>query len=302
VNGEDGMNLKHVGLCALVVIVSSANAVPAQETPSATMDSPYKAGMAMTPVSEVPPPAAPPAEPGPVPQLSQYILGPQCDCCGPLGGNTIGYEIYLRNGVSLPFGPGPLAKDLDPGWVLQGGARVLFINPPHTAAWTVDLGIVNIYNHASSEHPATLNTIFVPNPNFIPGLNIPGNNPSIALPSIDVTFNRYNRTFASAAFGREWYLWDPANSCGGLLWRAGVDGGFRYGTSKLDLNELPHRTKVIGAPFLSAHTDLEWGCGACIWQAGFRFEWSYTFSEILQDQNNAAVHDIMLMLNLGVRF
>src|SRR5262249_44566567 len=153
--------------------------------------------------------------------------------------------------------------------------------------------VSNVFNHAKSEHPATLEHIIVPP--IIQGL------PATVLPSIDVTFNRYNRTFVNAAFGREWHLWDPANS-DGWMWRAGFDAGPRYGTSKLDLNELPHRTRVIGGAFVSLHTDVEWPCGACIYQAGFRAEYSFTFSEILQDQNNANVHDIMLMLNLGVRF
>src|SRR5262249_42403750 len=125
--------------------------------------------------------------------------------------------------------------------------------------------------------------------------------PAIVLPTIDVTFSRLNRTFVNAAFGREWYLWDSANS-NGRMWRAGFDAGPRYGTEKLDLNELRHRTKVAGGVFVALHTDLEWPCGACIYQAGLRAEWSYTFSEILQDQNNADINDMLLMLNFGVRF
>ena len=42
--------------------------------------------------------------------------------------------------------------------------------------------------------------------------------------------------------------------------------------------------------------------GLVLDQAGFRAEWSYTFSEILQGQNNGDVQDVLLMLNLGVRF
>jgi hypothetical protein len=121
------------------------------------------------------------------------------------------------------------------------------------------------------------------------------------VPSIDVTFNRLNRTFVNAAFGREWYLWDPSNS-NGWMWRAGFDIGGRYGSGKLDLNQLPHRNKVFGGGFVSLHTDIEWPCGACIYQAGFRAEWDYTASEILQSQNNGDVQDVNLMLTFGVRF
>ena len=286
------MNVKHIGLCALVVTLLGATAVRAQEPLAAP--GPYPA----EPFVQGAPPVTGPvdASPSPVPQLSRWITGPPGDCCGPFGGKTIGYEIYLRNGVSIPFGNGVLARDLDVGWVIQGGARVLFFNPAKLAAWTVDLSVSNVNNHADGEHKALLEHIIVPGtPNIL------GQSTSTVLPSIEVTFHRYNRTFVNAAFGREWYLWDPANSCGSM-WRAGVDAGPRYGSSKLELNELPHRTHVIGGVFVSLHTDVEWPCGACIYQAGFRAEWSYTFSEILQDQNNANVHDVMLMLNLGVRF
>src|SRR5262249_31082388 len=209
--GEDGMNVKHIGLCALVVTMLGASAVRAEDplpTPSYGQVKPIQYGSDDAPV--LPADAAP----SPMPQVSRWITGPGCDCCGPFGGNTLGYEIYLRNGVSLPFGNGPLAKDLDPGWVVQGGARLLIFNPTKLAAWTVDLSVSNVFNHAKSEHPATLEHIIVPP--IIQGL------PATVLPSIDVTFNRYNRTFVNAAFGREWHLWDPANS-DGWMWRAGFD-------------------------------------------------------------------------------
>jgi hypothetical protein len=305
--GEDGMNVKHVGAYTLVVTVLGASIVRAEDPPAVPGENvvqPVQYGSPAT--TAAPPPALADAGPPPVPQVSRWIAGPACDCCGPFGGQTLGYEIYLRNGISLPFGSGPLAKDLDAGWVIEGGARLLIFSPSKLAAWTVDLGIVNINNRARGDHPADLFDIVVPNPNFIPQLGPSVGNPAtILLHGATVRFDHYNRTFASAAFGREWYLWDPANSCG-LMWRAGIDLGFRYGTSKLDLQNLPphepHRTKVIGAPVVSVHTDIEWPCGACIYQAGFRAEWSYTFSEILQDQNDANVSEGLLMLNLGVRF
>jgi hypothetical protein len=287
------MNVKHVGLCALVVTWLGASAVRAEDPPAEPGENlvqPVQYSDATTP----PPPSE--AGPSPMPHLSRWITGPASDCCGPFTGRTIGYEIYLRSGISLPFGNGVIAKDLDPGWVIQGGARVLIFNPSKLAAWTADLSVSNIYNHAHSENKATLENIIVPG---VP--NIFGQAQAQVIPSIDVHFSRFNRTFVNAAFGREWYLWDPGNS-NGCMWRVGVDAGPRYGTEKLDLNELRHRTHVAGGAFVALHTDIEWPCGACIYQAGFRAEWSYTFSEILQDQNNADVYDVLLMLNLGVRF
>src|SRR5437660_7664511 len=140
------MNGKHVGLWALLVTVVGASAVRAEDPPAVPGESFVKpiqyAGSGAIPLG------APPVEPAPVPQLSRWITGPACDCCGPFGDRTLGYEIYLRNGVSLPFGSGVLAKDLDPGWVIQGGARVLIFDAPKLAAWTVDLSVSNINNHA----------------------------------------------------------------------------------------------------------------------------------------------------------
>jgi hypothetical protein len=284
------MNVKHVSLCALLVTMLCAGAIRAEEPPAEPGQGVVQP---ITYSGDATEPQAPEPGPSPIPHLSRWITGPACDCCGPFTGKTIGYEVYVRSGVSLPFGPGVIARDLDPGWTIQGGARVLIFNPTKLAAWTFDLSVSNIFNHAQGENKATLNNIIVPA--AIQGL------PAQVVPSIDVTFNRYNRTFVNAAFGREWYLWDPANS-NGMMWRAGFDFGGRWGSGKLDLNELPHRSKVLGGGFVSLHTDLEWPCGACIYQVGFRAEWSYTASEILQGQNNADVQDVLLMLNFGVRF
>ena len=97
--------------------------------------------------SQSPPPAAVPAVAldgpavPPAPEFCQNGSG----CQGPVGGNgPIGWETYLRSGVSLPFGGGPLARALDPGWVIQGGARSLFFNSAQDAAWTADFSVSNI--------------------------------------------------------------------------------------------------------------------------------------------------------------
>jgi hypothetical protein len=294
------MNVKHVGLCAMVVIMLGVSAVRAEDPP---MDPGQRVVRPITYGGDPTPP--PPSEtgPSPIPQVSKWITGPECDCCGPFGGKTLGYEVYLRSGVSLPFGSSVLAKDLDPGWTIQGGARLLIFNPTKLAAWTVDLSVSNTYSHARGENKATLQGDFVvPNPAFDPTMPPSLINPTATTATNpDVTFNGLNRTFVNAAFGREWYLWNPAN-CNGWMWRAGIDAGPRYGSGKLDLNEITHRTRVFGGAFISLHTDIEWPCGACIYQAGFRAEWDYTFSDILQSQNNGDVLDVNLMLTLGVRF
>ena len=54
--------------------------------------------------------------------------------------------------------------------------------------------------------------------------------------------------------------------------------------------------------FLAVHSDLEIPCGCCIFQAGLRSEYGYTWADILQRQNNSDVQDINLLFNLGLRF
>jgi hypothetical protein len=299
------MNVKRVGLLALVLAVCGVRAAHAQRLTSLAEGVPM-APTSPTEMAPTPMPmtGSPMPMPGPVPtgRLSDWIRGTKPECCGPYGEKTLGYEIYLRNGLNLPFGGGALAKSLDPGWEVQGGARLLFFNAPEDAAWTLDLGIRNIYNHANGLNTATLQNIWVPNPDFIPQLGPSPQNPtSIMLPEVPVTIKYFNRTSVTAAVGREWYLWNTADS-NNRMWRAGFDWGMDYGSEKLGLNELRHRTHVFGGTCLAMHTDVEFPCGACIYQAGFRVEWDYTFSEILQDQNNGNVFDVNLILTLGVRF
>ncbi len=142
-----------------------------------------------------------------------------------------------------------------------------------------------------------------------------------------------NRTFVNIALGRDWYLFQPAhtylsclgggcggngcNDCGGLTWRVGIDGGARYGTAKLDLHGIQapnattgtemlvgvrHRTDTIAGAFVAVHSDVEYPCGCCTFQAGIRFEWDYTWMDILQEQNNTDVQDLNLLFTLGARF
>jgi hypothetical protein len=299
------MNVKRVGLCALFLALGGVSAVHAQRFAAPSDGVPMSPTL---PTEMAPTPAPLSGNPTPVPapaptgRLSDWIIGTKPECCGPFGEKTLSYEIYLRNGLNIPFGGGALAKSLDPGWEIQAGARLLFFNAPQDAAWTVDLGVRNIYNHANGLNTATLENIWVPNPNFIPQLGASPDNPvSILLPEQPVTMKYFNRTAATAAVGREWYLWNTADS-NNRMWRAGFDAGMDYGSEKLGLNELKHRTHVYGGTVLSMHTDVEIPHGAFVYQAGFRVEWDYTFSEILQDQNNGNVFDVNLILTLGVRF
>src|SRR5437764_388924 len=61
-----------------------------------------------------------------------------------------------------------------------------------------------------------------------------------------VTMRELNETFFNLGGGRDWWIWGSANSCDGPLWRLGFDVGGRYGSGRVRLWELRHRTDVMG--------------------------------------------------------
>src|SRR5438067_1285678 len=162
--------------------------------------------------------------------LSQWIVSTSPpDCCGPLTDhNPLKTELYLRSGWVLPFGDGQLARSLRSGWGIEGGARTLFFNDPGDAAWVIDLGLTNFYNHAN-DHPATVQLL------NIRGTDAAGNVTTI--PSQLATIRSLNRTYVNAGFGREWYLFGGAAGTRDTpcpaSWRVGLDLGGRWGTEQL---------------------------------------------------------------------
>ena len=93
------------------------NGVPPAPLPSEGMTP--KAMPAEAPIAAAPQPA--PAA------LSSYILGTRPDCCGPMGGNgPIKSEIYIESGLALPVAGNIMARSLEPGWDIQGGAAPCF--------------------------------------------------------------------------------------------------------------------------------------------------------------------------------
>jgi hypothetical protein len=223
--------------------------------------------------------------------MSSWLVYPRAfGCCGPLGANgPISSEIYVRSGVSFPVGPGFFgASSLHTGWAIQGGGRVLFFNPEVDAAWTVDLSVSNVEFGANHRNVARLfNVTF-------------GNNPPT--PEVDVTLQGVNQTYANLAGGREWYLLGTGYGSVGPVWRAGVDLGGRYGTTKVDLDQIRHRTGQVGGLFGAIHTDLECPCCGVIFVAGVRAEYGYIWSDVLQRQNNTDLQTINLLANFGIRF
>jgi hypothetical protein len=196
-----------------------------------------------------------------------------------------------------------LGSSIDPGWGIEGGARLLLFNPDLTGAWTFDLGISNFYYTRVANPPkfTLLNlTTRVP-----PAGSPPGTPASmdVPIPSIDVTVASLNQTFVDLSIGHEWYLQGSGSCCQDCTtWRFGLEFGGRYGTDKLDLQEIQHRTGVGTGIFVSAHTDWEFPWRCCILQFGLRAEYSYTWNEVMQIQNDSDVQALNVMLTFGCRF
>jgi hypothetical protein len=230
--------------------------------------------------------------------LSKYITYQRPDCCGPIGGDgPIKYELYLRAGASLPMGGSIFSQDLQAGYMVQGGGRTLFFNPEVDAAWTLDLGIGNTSNHARENgHQIPLSVLALDATGTATRVNFGsrGGPPG-------VTIRDLNQTYGALILGREWYMTGTAYAPN-WRWRLGMDVGGRYGSERAEFHEIRHRTGVIEAVSVAGHTDLEIPCCAITFLAGFRVEWAYTFSNILQSQNTSDFQDLSLLLTAGVRF
>jgi hypothetical protein len=263
----------------------------------------------LNPLDTLPPPTPVTPAPGGLPaqplnlQPSRWIRGDKYECCSSPGGDgPIGYELFTRIGPSVVLGHGQQLSDvLQTGLYMGLGGRALFFDTSMESAWTFELGVANIYNHAHSDpHGIALN-ILVPS-----AINA-------AIPPTQVFFGRdkgvpgvtvqdLSRTFFDVGGGKEWYLLGSAN-CSGPNFRIGCDGGGRYGTSSVSFHEIPHRPDVIAGMWVAAHADFEFPCcGCCILVAGFRLEYGYTWSDILQIQNNSDTQDLNLLFNCGIRF
>jgi len=319
------MSVKLVFPSALILAVLSCCRAPAQAPPTA-MNGTEVAAPAPMPGNELLPttdptlPERPPLPPG----LSNWITNTRPDCCGLIGGNgPIKDELYLRTGPSLPVGGPFFGHVLTTGWEVQGGGRTLFFDPAMERAWTVDLSISSIWNggqHADRQVP--LNVLASPNPPAVTG-----GTPDVYSGTVLATLHDLNRTSVNLGLGREWYLMGKATSCacGERNWRVGIDGGAGYGTESAGvyINSIPglppldvtnpanppsvihmlrRRSDTIASAFVALHTELEipWGC--CIYQVGFRAEWGYTWSDIMQRQNDSDIMDVNLLVTFGVRF
>lgn len=249
------------------------------------------------------PETSPAGEPGQVPgpayqpaSLSSWILYPRAkNCCEGCASGPIEVEVYLRAGPSFPIGGGDINGAMNVGWMIQGGGRTLLFAPSTADAWVLDFGISNMSNNIVNHNtPITLRNVTTTNAFGVPTIQ----------PTFNVTLNGLNRTFVNMSIGREKYLWGGAESrCdGGRYWRWGWDVGGRYGTGRVTLNELQHDDDVMGGFFVAIHSDLEFPCGACIFQLGIRLEYDYIWSDILQRQNDSDTQDLNLLFTTGWRF
>lgn len=227
-------------------------------------------------------------------ELSSWIKYGRPGCCDPIGGDgPIVSELYTRVGPSLPVAGGVLNNTLATGWMFQGGGRSLFFDPSMTSAWTVDLSLGHIVNNGNQ-----LNLNFQLNPG-------PDNSPRRG------NVRTLHRTFVTLGLGREWYLNGAANDFSHYwaMWRFGVDGGARLGTSRMDFNELRtgenfQRTHdVFWSGYLAMHTDVEIPCGGCcIFQAGFRSEWQYDWLDVFPFNPKSNLQSVNLLFTAGVRY
>src|SRR5262249_7442338 len=105
-------------------------------------------------------------------------------------------------------------------------------------------------------------------------------------PTLQASVASFNETLVNLGFGREYYLWGSADcSRKECNWRVGWEGGGSYGTCKVDFNEIRHRTDTLGGLFFALSSDLEVPYQCAILQAGIRCQYSYTWTDVLQNQN-----------------
>jgi hypothetical protein len=246
--------------------------------------------------------------PGSVPD--PWITYDRPGCCGPIGADgPISSEIYARTGPSIPTGSSIIRQGINTGWLSEFGGRALLFNRDTNAAWTGDFGIDYTFNDGGGHPEFPLRLLFpttITNP--FTGQAIT----NLQFGTVPITIRDYQRVAVRLSGGREWFL--PPGYCPGWHFRFGTDIGGRWGTSRLDMNDLTrsneidfrHQSDVYGAVVLSIHSDLEAPIGPRLWFiAGTRAEWAYNFSDVLKNalpSQKSDTGEINLLLNFGVRF
>jgi hypothetical protein len=294
------MNAKRTCLVALVMTLAGVGAARAQQYESGPYGDPTAPPAAFPAPAPKPGQVDAPVAPPTGPRLSDYILGTTPDCCGPVGGNgPISLEPYLRLGVSAMLPTNFLSKNLETGWIIDGGGRTLFFNPEGDAAWTVDLGIRNVNNHGQHSDRMAI-------------LHILETDPATQITSRvtqPVSVRALNRTFVNLGIGRECYIWNPAANCpscgrmaDGPTWRVGIEGGGRWGSEKMEFQEIQHRTEVIEGLYAAISTDLEVPCGGWVFVVGARIEYDHTWMHQILQGAPENLQEINGLVTLGLRY
>jgi hypothetical protein len=235
--------------------------------------------------------------------VSPWLVYPRSPCCaGPLGADgPISEEVYVQTGFSLPISGNYFGRSLGAGWDIEGGGRTHFFNKALDADWILGLSVSNVYNDAVDRTTPRL-LLDVPN-RIATAFAAQGFTFPALTPSVLVTLRDYNRTYFGLYGGREWYIWGSGEPDGGVpSWKWGINAGGRYGTNKLDVLQIRHLTDRIGALFAALHTEMELPWGPAIFSIGFWGEYSYTWSDVLQRQNNADLMELNLLFTVGARF
>jgi hypothetical protein len=88
----------------------------------------------------------------------------------------------------------------------------------------------------------------------------------------------------------------------------GIDGGGRWGTASLELNDPSERLSryrrqhdVFGSLYVGFNSDVLIPCGCCTWELGFRFEWDHTWIDVLPEEHKY-LECMNFLFNFGVRY
>lgn len=284
-----------IACCSLAVAAATA---PAQ--------APVPAPMPAPPVPDAPTSTAvltgAPAVPAQHPPGT--VTSPWCGshpCGGPTGANgPLAYELYALSGLNLPVAGGAFSGKLNTGWMNGAGVRTSWFNPPGSAAWVLDLGINYTYNRGQGDRQIQ---VFTPRPTDTAG-NLLGPDELVAH-----TIRGLHRTNFNLGIGRDVYFNGPGFVGGaeGRNTRFGIDAGGRWGTSHVDLVPLTdsslyfRKSGVTHGLFVGSHLNWEVPFGSWIFTSGFRFEYEYTWTNIIPD-NNGDLVNINLLLTAGFRF
>lgn len=288
------MSTKLLFPCTLMVAVLGIRAVGAQDYRMKAGEFSAPQGVPLD-ASKVPAPGpeetVPPLQ-NPSPGLSRWLVYQNPGCCGNVGcDGPIFAELYMLTGVEIPAEGKIFGHVLETGWVVQGGGRSLFFNSTMDRDWNIDLSVSNILNHGQHSD--------IKAPISLPTMPVSAGNITFATQNVSV--RQLNRTYVNAALGRDWYFRGPPDALV-RTWRFGLDAGGRLGSERLELNESTHLTDVIGGVFVGLNADVQIPCGGCcIFLAGMRVEWGYTWSDVLKP-NLSDIQDVNFLFTAGVRF